>query len=113
MLTPVTFKKHVGRYNPGETAGFLPQRAAQYIASGLAVAYQAPKKASAKAAEASEAAQALAEAQTLKAEMEARAAELDAREAALAEKEAGGAATTAKSDAGSPPAQGAKTTAKK
>lgn len=113
MLTPVTFKKHVGRYNPGETAGFLPQRAAQYIAAGLAVAYQAPKKTSAKAAEASEAAQALAEAQTLKAEMEARAAELDAREAALAEKEAAGGAPAVSSDAGSPPAQGAKTTAKK
>ncbi|RII38994.1 hypothetical protein DL237_09965 [Pseudooceanicola sediminis] len=119
MMTPVQFRQHSGKYNRGEVAGFLPQRAAQLIASGVAVAYRAPTKAV--AASADPEAMALAQAAQ---DVARRAADLDAREAALAARESALAkpADTGKTDAatkpvtgseaGSPPAQGGKTAAK-
>lgn len=114
MKTPVTFKKHSGRFNPGETAGFLPERAAQLIASGVAKPYTPPAGKPAPDDEAAALARRLAEAEAREAELIRRAADLDAREAAMAEKEAAGAsAGTAKAEAGSPPSQGAARPGKK
>ncbi|MGI3165998.1 hypothetical protein [Pseudooceanicola sp. 200-1SW] len=114
MMTPVTFKKHSGKYNPGETAGFLPERAAKLIASGVAKPYVPPADKPAADDEAASLARRLAEAEAREAELTRRAADLDAREAAMAEKEAAGAsAGTAKAEAGSPPSQGAARPGKK
>ncbi|SLN34210.1 hypothetical protein PSM7751_01412 [Pseudooceanicola marinus] len=107
MMTPVTFKKHSGKYNPGETAGFLPERAAKLIASGVAKPYVPPAGKPAADDEAASLARRLAEAEAREADLIRRAAELDAREADVAAKEAGASEpTTAKAEAGSPPAQG-------
>lgn len=120
MMTPVQFRQHSGKYNRGEVAGFLPQRAAQLIASGVAVAYRAPTKAAAANADP----EALALAQAAQ-DVARRAADLDAREAALAAREsalakpadtgkteAAAAKPATSGEAGSPPAQGGKTAAK-
>ena len=103
MMTPVTFKKHSGKYNPGETAGFLPERAAKLIASGVAKPYVPPAGKPAADDEAASLARRLAEAEAREADLIRRAADLDAREADVAAKEAGASEpTTAKAEAGSP-----------
>jgi hypothetical protein len=119
MMTPVQFRQHSGKYNRGEVAGFLPARAAQLIASGVAVAYRAPTQAAATGTDPD--AMALAQAAQ---DVARRAADLDAREAALKSREEALSkpadtgtmepepAPAPTREAGSPPAQGGKAPSK-
>lgn len=104
-LCALTLLRGFGLYNRGETAGFLPETAAQLLAAGHAVPFDPNAVLPAVAADGAAVA-----------DLAARAAELDAREAALAEREAAlagpvvadTAPATDDAGKGAPPKQGGK-----